>query len=47
VGQPGRLRVLLNRMSSQNQIGPKQIEATLGTRIHMAFPSDYSIVRPR
>jgi pilus assembly protein CpaE len=39
-----RLRVLLNRMSDQNQIGPKQIEATLGHAIHMAFPSDYSIV---
>jgi pilus assembly protein CpaE len=39
-----RLRVLLNRMSDQNQIGPKQIEATLGHSIHMAFPSDYSVV---
>jgi pilus assembly protein CpaE len=39
-----RLRVLLNRMSEQNQIGPKQIEATLGHSLHMAFPSDYSVV---
>ena len=39
-----RMKVLLNRMSDQNQIGPKQIEATLGHSIHMAFPSDYSIV---
>ena len=39
-----RLRVLLNRMSEQNQIGPKQIETTLGHSLHMAFPSDYSVV---
>lgn len=39
-----RLRVLLNRMSDQNQIGPKQIEATLGHSLHMMFPSDYSVV---
>ncbi len=39
-----RLRVLLNRVSDQNQIGPKQIEATLGHSIHMAFPSDYGVV---
>ena len=39
-----RLRVLLNRMSDQNQIGPKQIEMTLGHSLHMMFPSDYSVV---
>ena len=39
-----RLRVLLNRMSDQNQIGPKQIEATLGHSLHMMFPSDYGVV---
>ena len=39
-----RLRVLLNRVSEQNQIGPKQIEATLGHNVHMMFPSDYSVV---
>jgi pilus assembly protein CpaE len=39
-----RLRVLLNRVSEQNQIGPKQIEATLGHSLHMSFPSDYSVV---
>jgi pilus assembly protein CpaE len=39
-----RLRVLLNRMSEQNQIGPKQIETTLGHSLHMMFPSDYSVV---
>ena len=39
-----RLRVLLNRMSEQNQIGPKQIETTLGHSLHMSFPSDYSVV---
>ncbi len=39
-----RLRVLLNRMSEQHQIGPKQIETTLGHSLHMMFPSDYSVV---
>ncbi len=39
-----RLRVLLNRVSEQNQIGPKQIEATLGHSLHTMFPSDYSVV---
>jgi pilus assembly protein CpaE len=39
-----RLRILLNRMSEQNQIGPKQIEATLGHSLHMTFPSDYGVV---
>jgi pilus assembly protein CpaE len=39
-----RLRILLNRMSDQHQIGPKQIETTLGHSLHMTFPSDYSVV---
>jgi pilus assembly protein CpaE len=39
-----RLRILLNRMSEQHQIGPKQIETTLGHRLHMMFPSDYGVV---
>ena len=39
-----RLRILLNRMSDQHQIGPKQIETTLGHTLHMTFPSDYSVV---
>jgi Flp pilus assembly CpaE family ATPase len=39
-----RLRVLLNRMSDQHEIGPKQIEATLGQSLHMVFPSDYWVV---
>jgi pilus assembly protein CpaE len=39
-----RLRILLNRMSEQHQIGPKQIEATLGQSIYMMFPSDYNVV---
>ena len=39
-----RLRILLNRVSDQNQIGPKQIETTLGHSLHMMFPSDYSVV---
>ena len=39
-----RLKVLLNRTSEQNQIGPKQIEATLGHSLHMMFPSDYGVV---
>ena len=39
-----RVRVLLNRVSDQNQIGPKQIESTLGHSLHMMFPSDYGVV---
>jgi len=39
-----RLRILLNRMSEQHQIGPKQIETTLGHSLHMTFPSDYGVV---
>jgi pilus assembly protein CpaE len=39
-----RLRILLNRMSEHNQIGPKQIETTLGHSLHMSFPSDYNVV---
>jgi pilus assembly protein CpaE len=39
-----RLRVLLNRMSDQHQIGTKQIESTLGMSLHMVFPSDYAVV---
>ena len=31
-------------MSEQHQIGPKQIESTLGHNLHMMFPSDYSVV---
>lgn len=39
-----RIRILLNRMSDQPQIGPKQIETTLGHSLHMMFPSDYNVV---
>lgn len=39
-----RIRILLNRMSEQHEIGPKQIETTLGQSVHMIFPSDYSVV---
>lgn len=39
-----RIRVLLNRMGEQNQIGPKQIESTLGHSLYMQFPSDYGVV---
>ena len=39
-----RLRILLNRMSEHHQIGPKQIESTLGLPMHMMFPSDYGVV---
>lgn len=39
-----RLRILLNRMGEQHQIGPKQIESTLGQAVHMVFPSDYNVV---
>jgi pilus assembly protein CpaE len=39
-----RLRMLLNRMSDQHEIGPKQIETTLGFSLFSVFPSDYSTV---
>jgi pilus assembly protein CpaE len=39
-----RVRILLNRMSDQHQIGPKQIESTLGHNVHMMLPSDYGVV---
>jgi len=39
-----RIRMLLNRMSDQHEIGPKQIESTLGFGIFSVFPSDYSTV---
>ena len=39
-----RIRVLLNRMSDLHEIGPKQIESTLGIGLFSVFPSDYSTV---
>lgn len=39
-----RIRMLLNRMSDQHEIGPKQIESTLGFSLFSVFPSDYSTV---
>jgi pilus assembly protein CpaE len=39
-----RIRILLNRMSDQHEIGPKQIESTLGFSMFSVFPSDYSTV---
>ena len=39
-----RIRIVLNRMSDQHEIGPKQIESTLGFGIFAVFPSDYATV---
>jgi pilus assembly protein CpaE len=39
-----RIRVLLNRVSEQGVIAPKQIEAALGLSVHHSFPSDYATV---
>ena len=39
-----RMRLLLNRVSDHHQIGPKQIETTLGLSLYMTFPSDYGVV---
>jgi pilus assembly protein CpaE len=39
-----RLKVLLNRVSDQGLIAPKQIETALGYGIHHAFTSDYRAV---
>ena len=39
-----RVKIVLNRMSDQNLIAPKQIETALGYGIHHAFTSDYRTV---
>ena len=39
-----RIRILLNRVSDQHLIAPKQIETALGYGIHHAFASDYRTV---
>ncbi|HVL68964.1 MAG TPA: AAA family ATPase [Vicinamibacterales bacterium] len=39
-----RIKVLLNRISEQGLIAPKQIETALGYGIHHAFSSDYRTV---
>ena len=39
-----RIKVLLNRVSDQHLIAPKQIETALGYSIHHAFSSDYRTV---
>jgi pilus assembly protein CpaE len=39
-----RVRVLLNRVSDQHLIAPKQIETALGLGIHHMFASDYRAV---
>jgi pilus assembly protein CpaE len=39
-----RIKVLLNRVSEQHLIAPKQIETALGYGIHHSFTSDYRTV---
>ena len=39
-----RVKILLNRVSDQHLIGPKQIETALGYGIHHMFASDYRTV---
>ena len=39
-----RIKVLLNRISDQHLIAPKQIETALGYAIHHSFSSDYRTV---
>jgi pilus assembly protein CpaE len=39
-----RVKILLNRVSDQHLIAPKQIETALGYSIHHAFTSDYRTV---
>ena len=39
-----RIKILLNRTSSQHVIAPEQIEKALGQPIDHAFPSDYGVV---
>ena len=48
IGQLGagceRVQILLNRVSEQHLIAPKQIETALGHSIALTFPSDYGTV---
>ena len=39
-----RIKIVLNRVSDQHLIAPKQIETALGYGIHQAFASDYKTV---
>src|SRR5258706_16177652 len=39
-----RVKILLNRVSDQSLIAPKQIETALGYGIHHTFSSDYRTV---
>jgi pilus assembly protein CpaE len=39
-----RVKILLNRVSDQNLVAPKQIETALGYGIHHTFSSDYRTV---
>ena len=39
-----RVRILLNRVTDQHMIAPKQIETALGYGIQHSFPSDYKAV---
>jgi hypothetical protein len=39
-----RVRILLNRVTDQQMIAPKQIETALGYSIHQSFASDYRTV---
>ena len=39
-----RIKIVLNRVSDQNLIAPKQIETALGYGIHQMFTSDYRAV---
>ena len=39
-----RVKILLNRVSDQHLIAPKQIETALGYGIHHTFSSDYRTV---
>jgi len=39
-----RIKILLNRVSEQHLIAPKQIETALGYGIHHTFSSDYRTV---
>jgi pilus assembly protein CpaE len=39
-----RVRILLNRVTDQHMIAPKQIETALGYSIHHSFGSDYRTV---
>jgi len=41
---PHKIKVLLNRIESRNEIKPKDVEVTLNSKIYASIPADYNLV---